>query len=241
MESKKTKRGGALLLAVSLASLCFSRPANEWVVILCAALFLCSIYAFRDYPPRGVDGFQRFVRWGALLLICAAVSSAWGEYWWQTISPQRVSFLGYPNETFNFSVRNGRSDDVYDVQIPFLIGYDKKFQDKFQVKVLPNGDPPQRIYARYYYCFGTKGDGIISHVQPHEREVLIVNIPHLSANGNGTFTIAYEGGEKLGTESGDPTFDSEPVSYSLSQGTIGVRGDYRICKFAMGTDSGVNP
>ena len=144
--------------------------------------------------------------------------------------------MGYPNETFNFSVRNGRSDDVYDVQIPFLIGYGKNFEDKFSVKVMPNGDPPQRVYVRYNYCFGKKGDGVVSHVPPNEREVLIVHFTHLPAYGYGIFSITYSGGEKLDTQSGSTTFDSEPTSYSVSQGTTGVRGDYRICKFAMGTN-----
>ena len=89
---------------------------------------------------------------GALL----AVSGYW--LWPRiTVSPAQVSFQGYQNETFNFSARNGRADDVYDVQIPFLIGYNKHYEDKLSARVMPNGDPPQALSFDYNYCFGTKG------------------------------------------------------------------------------------
>ncbi|HEU4637082.1 MAG TPA: hypothetical protein VFS41_12940 [Edaphobacter sp.] len=151
-----------------------------------------------------------------------------------TISPSKISFAGYPNETFNFSVRNGRSDDVYDVQIPFLIGYDKHFEDKLSAKVLPNGDPPQRLYDDYNYCFGEEGD--VSKVLQHEREVLIVRIRHLPPFGTGGFSVTYAGGDKFDAISGTPTFISEPYSYSPMHGTVGVRGSYRICKYVISTD-----
>jgi hypothetical protein len=151
-----------------------------------------------------------------------------------TISPSKMSFEGYPNETFSFSVRNGSADDVYDVQIPFLIGYDRHFEDKLSAKVTSNGDPPQRIYDDYNYCFGKKGD--VSKVLKNEREVLIVRIRHLPPFGNGSFSITYAGGEKLEVKSGSPNFISEPYSYSPIQATMGVRGDYRICKYVIATD-----
>lgn len=196
--------------------------------------------------PMARDGYKYHLamKWAILVMLIHGSLIATMGYWvWPkiTVSPGHVSFHGYPNETFNFSVRNGRSDDVYDVQIPFLIGYSKHFQDKFSVKVMPNGEPPQRIYIEYNYCFGRKADGVISHVQPNEREVLIVHLTHLPAYGYGNFSITYDGGQKLDTQSESPTFASEPTSYSASQGTVGVRGDYRICKYEMGTNGGSTP
>ncbi len=160
------------------------------------------------------------------------------------MNPTQVSFQGYPNESFTFSIRNERSDDIYDVQVPFLIGSHKHLDDKFSVKVMPNGDPPQRIHLDYNYCYGTKGDGVVSHVQPNEREVLIVHIIHIPAYGSGTFSITYSGGDKITAEGETPTFDSKPRSYSAWQGptwqgTVGVRGDYRICKYAMSSNGGL--
>ena len=235
----KKKRGGALAMAVTLALAFFGHPSNEWILVLCAALSLSLIYAFSDYPTRGDDGFRRFVRWTFLVILCASTSSIWGWFWWQriTVSPARVSFEGYPNETFNFSVRNGRSDGVYDVQIPFPIGHGKHFEDKFSAKVAPNGDPPQRLYFDYNYCFGEKGDGDVQKILPNEREVLIVRITHLVPYGVGNFSITYTGGEKISTSAGEPSFANEPYSYSPMQGTLpAVRGDYRICKVVVKTD-----
>jgi len=151
------------------------------------------------------------------------------------VSPTRISFEGYPNETFNFSVRSERSDDVYDVQIPFLIGYNKHLDNKFSAKVTPNGDPQQRIHDDYNYCFG-KDDGGVHHVLPNEREVLIVRIGHLAPFEVRSFSITYGGGKKLETNPGTPSFIAEPYSYSPMQATMGVRGNYRICKFAIATD-----
>ena len=153
-----------------------------------------------------------------------------------TVNPKRFPFQGYPNETVNFSVRNGRADDVYDVQIPFLIGYNKHFDDKLTAKVVPNGDPPQRMYDDYNYCYGTKGDGIVSHVQKNEREVLIVRLPHMAPYSSGSFSITYTGGEKFEAKLEQPNFIGEPYSYSPMQGTVGVRGNYRICRYAISTD-----
>jgi hypothetical protein len=133
-------------------------------------------------------------------------------------------------------VRNGRADDVYEVKIPFLIGYNKHFQDKFSAKVMPNGDPPQRMYDDYYYCFGHRGNGDVTNVQQNEREVFIVRIGHLTPGGTGSFSITYTGNEKLQIEAGAATFVSEPYSYSPMQSTIGARGDYRICKIAIAAD-----
>jgi hypothetical protein len=148
-----------------------------------------------------------------------------------TISPHRIVFEGYPGETMNFSVRNGRADDVYDVQVPFLIGYNKHFEDKLSARVMPNGEPHSGFNDVFNYCFGHKGDGVVSHVQPNEREVLIVHIPHLAPFASGIFSVSYAGGEKLAANSEQPSFVSEPTSYAYNFGTFGVRGDYRICKF----------
>jgi hypothetical protein len=232
---KATKLGGVLAMAITFAGICFNHPANGWVVFLCLSMAVCLVYAFHDYPSKAPDGFRRFVRWVFLIGVCASVASIWGRFWWQriTVSPSHVSFEGYPNETFNFSVRNERSDDVYDVQVPFLIGYGKHYEDKLSAKVMPNGDPPQALNDDYNYCFGVKGDGVISHVQKNEREVLIIRIRHLAPSAGGIFTITYTGREKFTTEAGEADFSPEPYSYSPMQGTMGVRGDYRICKFAI--------
>jgi hypothetical protein len=236
MAVKNKRAAGSLALGVTVAVIFFGHPSNGWNVILGAVLSLLLIYAFNDYPPRGADSFQRFVRWLFLAFVCGSISVGWGWCWWQRIivSPSRVSFQGYPDETFNFSVKNGLADDVYDVQIPFLIGYNKHFEDKLSAKVTSNGDPPQRIYDDYNYCYG-KGPDVHKSL-PNEQEVLIVRIRHLPPFGVGNFSVKYTGGEKLETQSGTPNFIDDPYSYSPMQTTVGVRGDYRICKYAISTD-----
>lgn len=191
------------------------------------------------------DGYKYrlAIKWTVvLILVHGAVLAALGYFIWPkiSVSPVRVSFMGYQNETFNFSVRNGRADDVYDVQIPFLIGYDKHFEDKLSAKVSWNGEPPQRVHDDYNYCFGRKGDGIGQHVQKNEREVLIVRLAHLAPYGSGSFSITYTGGDKFSTAPGRPDFIDEPYSYSPVQGTVGVRGDYRVCKYVISTDGLTN-
>lgn len=187
------------------------------------------------------DGYKYrlSVKWSlCIMLVHGGILAVLGYFVWPriTVSPAHIVFTGYPNETFNFSVKNDRSDDVYDVQIPFLIGHNKNLQDSLSAKVVPNGDPPQRIYDDYNYCFGEKGDGNVRNVQKNEREVLIVRIRHLPPFGVGSFSITYKGGEKFETKSGTPNFISEPYSYSPMQFTVEVRGDYRICKYAVATD-----
>lgn len=204
------------------------------IVLVLVVLWLASWRMARDGYK-----YHLSLKWVVvLMLVHGSILAAMGYWIWPkiTISPSRVSFQGYPNETFNFSATNGRADDVYDVQIPFLIGYNKHFEDKLTAKVMPNSDPPQRIYDDYNYCFGVKGDGIVSHVQKNEREVLIVRIPHLGPNGSGSFSVTYAGGDKFDTKAGTANFIGEPYSYSPFQGTVGVRGDYRICKYALSTN-----
>jgi hypothetical protein len=162
---------------------------------------------------------------------CGVAYSVWPRI---MVSPSHVAFAGYPNETFSFSVKNDRSDDVYDVQIPFLIGHDKNLDAKLSAKVSPTSDPSQRIYDDYNYCYGVGKD--VKKIMPHEQEVLIVRIRHLPPFGIGYFSITYAGGEKFETELGTPNFVSEPYSYSPTQSTMGVRGDYRICKYDVQTD-----
>jgi hypothetical protein len=159
-----------------------------------------------------------------------------GYFIWPTISvsPKHVAFAGYPNETFNFSARNGTAEDVYDVQIPFFIGTDKHFEDKISAKVLLNGEPPHRMYDDYHYCYGEGDD--VHKVLPHEREVFIVRIEHLAPSGIGNFSITYAGGDKFVTQPGRASYLSEPYSYSDMEGTIAIRGGYRICKAVIKTD-----
>lgn len=235
--ANKKGRAGVVLLCITVAITFFSHLSNDWIVILCVILSFLLLYAFGDYPTRGTDAFQQFVRWAFLLLICAGVSIAWGWYWWQRIavSPGRAQFQGYSNETFNFSVRNDRTDDVYDIQIPFLIGHGKHWDGKLSAKVSSDGEQPQRVYDDYNYCYG-EGSGNVHDIKPNEQEVLIVRIRHLPPSGIGNFSITYTGGEKFDTAPGTPTFVSEPSSYSSTQATVGVRGDYRICKFVIATD-----
>jgi hypothetical protein len=206
-------------------------PTTVWTVIILGAAFLVTLYSVwtcGGFDPTWTKRIVLFIVDVAIFGVIAY--QAWPRL---TISPSKVSFQGYPNETFNFSARNGRSDDVYDVQIPFLIGYNKHFEDKLSARVVSNGDPPQAINIDYNYCFGTKGDGDVRHVQKNEREVLIVRITHIVPYGSGGFTITYAGGEKLDLKYGPPTFAGEPFSYSPTQGTFDVRGDYRICKVAV--------
>ncbi|MGA9042236.1 MAG: hypothetical protein WB421_17015 [Terriglobales bacterium] len=205
-----------------------------FIVVALVAVFLCGIkaaqYGYVDRPSKGILATILFGHVAALVLL------GWWIWPRVVVSPSHISFRGYPDETFNFSVRNGRADDVYDVQIPFLIGYDKHFENKLAAKVIPNSDPAQRIYDDYNYCFGVKGDGIISHIQKNEQEVLIVRIPHMGPYGSGSFSVTYAGGDKFDTKPGTPNFVGEPYSYSPSEGTVGVRGDYRICKFVVSTN-----
>lgn len=204
------------------------------VVIVCVLtlLWLASWQMARDGYR-----YRLPIKWAVALMLAHGIIIATMGYWiWPriTVSPKHVSFQGYPNETFNFSVRNGRADDVYDVQIPFLIGYNKHFQDKISAKVEPNGDPPQRMYDDYNYCFGKGPD--VHKILPNEREVLIVRIRHLAPYGSGSFSITFAGGGNFDTGPGTPNFISEPYSYSPQQATVGVRGDYRICKMVIATD-----
>src|SRR5260221_1764690 len=204
------------------------------IVMVLVVLWIASWRMARDGYK-----YRLSTKWVVVLMLFHGSVIASVGYWiWPriTVSPSQVSCLGYPNETFNFSVRNGRADDVYDVQIPFLIGYSKRFEDKLTAKVMPNGDPPQRIYDDYNYCFGIKGDGVVSDVQKNEQEVLIVRITHLAPYGSGSFSVTYAGGDKFDTKPETPNFIGEPYSYSPFQGTVGVRGDYRICKFALSTN-----
>jgi hypothetical protein len=189
-----------------------------FIVAALIIVFLVGIqaarYGYVDRPSR---------RTLAIILLGHTVAIALFGWWiWPriTVNPTRISFAGYPNETFNFSVRNERADDIYDVQIPFLIGYNKHLQDKLSAKVASNGDLPQRIYDDYNYCFGEKGD--VSKVLPNEREVLIVRVGHLAPHAVGSFSITYTGGEKLETKYGTPNFIAEPYSYSPMQATVTV-------------------
>lgn len=202
------------------------------IVEALAVVFVVGIQAARfgyvDKPSK---------RTLSLILVAhAALLTFLGWVLWPQIiiSPERVSFAGYAGETFNFSVRNGRADDVYDVQIPFLIGYGKHYDSKFSVKVMPNGDPPQRIYGDSNYCYGKGPD--VHKILPNEQEVLIVNVTHIPPYGSRSFSITYGGGESIQTKAGHSTFLSEPRSYSDWQGTMGVRGDFRICRYDMHTD-----
>jgi hypothetical protein len=185
------------------------------------------------------DGYKYHlsIKWAAVLMLVHGIIIAAIGYWiWPriTVGPSRVSFSGYPSETFNFSVRNGRADDVYDVQIPFFIGRNKHFEDKLSANVIGDVEPSGPLRDDYNYCYGAKGDGVVSHVQKNEQEVLIVRIPHLVPYSSGAFSITYTGGDKLpDIVPGAPDFIGEPYSYSPNSGTVGVRGDYRICKYVM--------
>lgn len=189
--------------------------------------------------PMARNGYRYHlpIKWFLIVMLLHGGVLATMGYWiWPkiTINPAKVSFRGDPNETFNFSVRNGRADDIYDVQIPFFIGRNKRFEDKLSAKVISDVEPSGPFRDDYNYCFGVKGDGVPSHVQKNEQEVLIVRIPHLVPYGSGVFSVTYAGGEKLpDIVAGAATFIGEPYSYSPNSGTVGVRGDYRICKFVM--------
>lgn len=151
--------------AVLLALIPFVAPKTPLAIVLAlTAVFVAGIpaarYGYLDRPSKTAL---------ALILIVQGLAIAFvGFIAWPriTVSPGRVSFRGYPNETFDFSVRNGRSDDVYDLQIPFLIGYNKHLQDKLSAKVVPNNDPQEAISDDYNYCFGKKGDGVVSWSGP---------------------------------------------------------------------------
>jgi hypothetical protein len=112
-------------------------------IVIFTVLFVVWIASWR----MARDGYKYHlpIYWALVPMIAhGAVIAAIGYSIWPriVISPSDVSFQGFPNETFNFSIRNGRADDVYDIQVPFLIGYNKHFDNKFLVKVTPNGDPP---------------------------------------------------------------------------------------------------
>lgn len=220
--------------AVALALLPFIVPRIPLAIGI--ALFVIWLASWR--MARDGYKFRLSRKWAACVMLAHGGALALVGYLvWPgiTVSPARISFAGYPNETFNFSVKNGRSDDIYDVQIPFLIGYGKHFEDKLSAKVVSNGDPPQRVYDDYNYCFGKSGD--LHKVLPNEREVLIVRIRHLPPFGVGGFAITYTGGNRFDAVlSETPNFVSKPSSYSPNQFSVGVRGNYRICKYVVATD-----
>jgi hypothetical protein len=233
-EKRKRKAGAwAGLGCVVMAIGAFVLPKYPGILIVCA------VVAFAASIPVAQTGYIDRAPKEAWLPILSAHAVAIALLFWLiwpaiTVSPRRVSFAGYPNETFNFSVRNGRVDDVYDVQVPFLIGYNKHLDGKISAKVGPTGDPAQRIYDDYNYCYGKGKD--VHKILPNEQEVLVVRIGHLPPSGSANFAVTYAGGDKFVTKAGRPNFLSEPYSYSPMQGTIGVRGDYRICKYVLSTD-----
>jgi hypothetical protein len=172
------------------------------------------------------------LRWSlAIFLLHGAALAALGYRVWPsiTVSPRQVLFQGFPDETFNFSVTNGRADDVYDVQIPLNVGNGRHLDSKLSAKVTPNGDPSEPMREDCSYCYGIKGD--VTQVMPSEREVLIVKVKHLAPQETRSFSVTYTGGDGFEAKSGVPNFISTPYSYSPLQGTMDVRGDYRICKF----------
>ena len=206
------------------------------IVVIFVLLWLASWKMARDGYK-----YRLAVKWAAAVMVVhGIILIGVGYLIWPriTVSPARIGFRGFPGETFNFSVRNGRADDVYDVQVPFLIGYGKHLQDKIFATVSRNGEPPRTMYNDYTYCFGHKGDGNIRNIPPNEREVLTVNIPHMNAYGSSSFTITYAGGESFEAVSQASSFIDEPYPYSKTMGTVGVRGDYRICKFVGGPNGG---
>lgn len=220
--------------AVAIALVPFIVPRLPLAIITALLVILAASW------PMARDGYKYRLptRWAACVMLAhAGVLALLGYAFWPriTVSPDHVAFQGFPNETFNFSVKNGRSDDVYDVEIPILIGYGKHWDSKLSAKTIPNSsDPRQRIYVAYNYCYGKKGD--VSKVLPNEREVLIAKIPHLAPLGVGSFSVKYTGGEKFTAKVETPNFTSEPYSYSTMQGTAEVRGSYRICEYRMETD-----
>lgn len=77
------KRTGSFVVALTLALVVFNRPAKGWLILLCAGMCACFVYAFSGYPGSGTQqGFRIFVRWAFLVFLCAIVSAAWGRIWW---------------------------------------------------------------------------------------------------------------------------------------------------------------
>ncbi len=219
--------------AVSMALVPFVVPRLPIAIGLALGVIWLASWPMARYGYK----YKLSTKWSIAIMGAHGLVLAILGYWvWPriTISPSKISFAGYQNETFSFSVRNGRADDLYDVQIPFLIGYNKHLDDKLSAKVTSNGDPPQRVYDDYNYCYGKGPD--VHKVLPNEQEVLIVRIRHLAPFQGGSFSITYTGGEKIEAKSGTPNFIAEPYSYSPMQATMGVRGDYRICKYVIATD-----
>jgi hypothetical protein len=153
----RIKTGIATVGTTVTGLLLFVLPrTGVWVVLNLSLAWLLSLYCV--WHCRGLSP-TRVKRLGFLVLHVIFVIGLSYAVWPRIkVSPDKVGFLGFPDETFNFSVRNERADDVYDVQIPFLIGHDKHFENKLSAKVLPNGDPPQRLYDDYNYCFGVGKD-----------------------------------------------------------------------------------
>jgi hypothetical protein len=230
--AQKQEQGRILGALIGVAMALIPSILPRLPVVIVAALLVLWLSSWK--MARDGYKYRLGLRWAVLVMAAhGAILAAMGYWIWPriTVSPSHVLFRGYPNETFDFSVRNGRADDVYDVQIPFLIGYGKHLDSKFSAKTTANGDPPRALIGDYNYCYGKGPD--VHKILPNEREVLIVHIQHLIDYGSAAFSITYAGGESIQTASGSPTFASEPTSYSGSQGTFGVRGDYRICRYDM--------
>jgi hypothetical protein len=226
----RIKNGISAVGAIVIGLCLFPLPRTGiYIALDLSFALLISLYCVWHCWGLSPTWFKRI----AFMLLHVAIVTGIGYAVWPriTVSPPRFSFRGYPNETVNFSVRNERGDDVYDVQIPFLIGYNKHLDAKLSAKVMPSNEPSQPLHDDYTYCYGKKGN--VQKVLPNEQEVLVVRIEHQPPSGIGTFTITYAGGEGFATKPGAPSFVSEPYSYSPTQGTVGVRGDYRICKFVM--------
>lgn len=229
----KTNNSIATIGSIMIGLLLFVLPrTGNWIIADLSLAFALSLYCVWHCWSLPVTLSKRV---GFLILHLGAVSLLAYFVWPRiVVSPSRIAFAGYSGETFNLSVRNERSDDVYDVQIPFHIGHDKHFEDKLSAKIVSDGEPPEAITNDYDYCYGKGKD--VHKIMPHEQEVFIVRIRHIAPSESRVFSITYAGGEKLETKAEESSFLSEPYSYSTSQGTFGVRGDYRIRKFSMHAD-----
>jgi hypothetical protein len=224
---------GAVIMA--LAQYIF--PGNSVTLVIVLLIVFCVSVPMARY---GYVYAAKWYFWIPILVAHGIILSAIGWWRWPRIkvSPAKVAFAGFQGETFNFSVRNETNDDVYDVQIPFLLQTHNHLDSKFSAKVLPNGEPSPHIFGDYNYCYGKGND--IHKVLANEQEVLVVHVSHITSMGTRSFSVSYAGGEKLEAKAETPSFILTPYSFSEMQGTIGVRGDYRACKFVSAND-GVVP
>lgn len=214
---KRKARAWAGLAAVAMATVPSLAPRDSVVIGCCAALvFAMSI-------PAALNGYKYRARWYMfvpLLLLHSLIVVVGCWFIWPSVkvSPQRLKFRG-DAESFNLSVFNDTDSDRYLVNLPIQVadGLEPLISAKYEST--SHEGPLQNAYD---YCYGKNG-----------KEYLVVNFTHLLPGEKHLFTISYRGGKPFSAEIRRTRSSSEPSGFSGVKGTVGVTGDYRVCKYVL--------